>query len=291
MINFFKNVSQFFFSLLKIGLLSKLKSKHKRYKVNKDEVIILANGPSLNDDMANPDFVSKVKESDSACVNHFAKSEYFKILKPKYYILAAPEFWAKGVDDFYSNFRLDVFNDIAKNTAWKMLLFVPFEAKKNLFWKKIIGENEQITVVYFNHTALEGSRRVLNFFFNKKLGMPRLHNILGPSLMNMIWLGYKKIYLSGVDHSWIPLIHVTEDNVAMVGQPHFYDADAKPEPMRRFENQRKLFEILEKFQLTFKGYFYIKDYADSSGVEIINLTKGSFIDAFKRETIGNYTAE
>ena len=45
---------------------------------------------------------------------------------------------------------------------------------------------------------------------------------------------------------------------------------------------RKLFEILDKLYLTFKGYFEIKKYVSTKNTRIYNLTTNSFIDAFEK---------
>jgi hypothetical protein len=52
---------------------------------------------------------------------------------------------------------------------------------------------------------------------------------------------------------------------------------------KRYDEERKLHEILHKFYLTFKGYHEIKEYALKNNSVIYNLTEGSFIDAFERK--------
>jgi hypothetical protein len=73
-------------------------------------------------------------------------------------------------------------------------------------------------------------------------------------------------------------------NRVLIRQKHFYDENtAKPRPMSRAGvGERKLHEILIKFVHAFSGYHEINEYAKSRGVEILNATPGSFIDAFKR---------
>ena len=62
----------------------------------------------------------------------------------------------------------------------------------------------------------------------------------------------------------------------------------KPEDYFDRKEARKLHEILHKFYLSFKGYFDIKAYAKKKGVSIINLTKGSFIDAFEKKPLSSF---
>ena len=54
-------------------------------------------------------------------------------------------------------------------------------------------------------------------------GMPRPHNVLIPSIILSMRMGFKKIYLAGADHSWLKEIFVSEDNEVFLTQKHFYD--------------------------------------------------------------------
>jgi hypothetical protein len=177
------------------------------------------------------------------------------------------------------------------SVTWKIDFFIPFESKKIEFWQKILKENNNINVIFYNGATIEGVSGISFFIFNKKLGMPRSHNILGNALMMMIWKGYKEIGLLGVDHSWLNTIHVTENNDALLYQKHFYEnsKNVKADIMRKKGiGQRRLHEIIFKFYLSFRAYFDINDYAIKKGVKITNLTKDSYIDAFDRNELSNY---
>lgn len=285
MVKFFENVRFFFIGIIKILVFSKFKNTHKKIQRKFKDVIILGNGPSLKVELEKKEFCASLKKSDVVVVNYFNESNYFEEIQPLYYVLAAPEFWWASVPEWHLNNRTKLFNDLKNRVTWDMYLFIPFEARKNKYWLNIISSNQKITVIYYNNAAYDGSLAFQRFVFNSKLGQPRLHNIIGPSILNMIWAGYKKIYLTGVEHSWIPLLHVTKDNRALVGQPHFYDSGVQAEEMNGPNGSRKLHEILHKFYVTFKGYFEIRKFADAKGIEIVNLTENSFIDAFPKENV------
>ena len=52
------------------------------------------------------------------------------------------------------------------------------------------------------------------------------------------------------------------------------------------KGHRKMHEILEKWMLAFKGYFFIKEYAvNKKKSKIINITPNSYIDAFDRKNL------
>ncbi len=287
--NFYTNSIYFFEALIKIIVLSKWNVKNNAISSKKEEVVVLANGPSLSSCLDSADFIERIEECDTVCVNYFVNTEYFDKVKPNYYVIAAPEIWIEEM--YYENKAKGFvfYEDLVKKVDWELILLIPFSAKKYKFWQDILADNKMIKISYYNNASFNGSEKLINYVIAKKLGMPKLHNVLGPSILNMMWNGYKKIYLTGVDHSWLPLVSVTDDNVALVGQPHFYDKDAKPEIMKGgVKNQRKLHEILHKFYLSFKGYFNIKSYALKKDIQVINLTKGSFIDAFEKKPLSQF---
>lgn len=290
MLNFIRNINLFIQAWIKICFVSKwFGLGYKKAQRKSDDVIILANGPSLKTELNDPIFLDRISKMDVICVNYFTDSELFSEVKPKHYVLAAPEYWVDNTTDWHKESRDKMFRKMADEVDWEMCLMIPAPARKKKFWQNILAKNQHIKVVYYNIIPLEGATSLTNWYFKKKLGMPRLHNVLGPSIMSALWLGYKKIYLVGVDHSWIPLVSVTEDNVALVGQPHFYDKDAKPDKMLKGGGEtRKLHEILHKFYTTFKGYFVVLAFAKSMNAKIYNMTPGSFIDAFDRISIENF---
>lgn len=98
-------------------------------------------------------------------------------------------------------------------------------------------------------------------------------------------MGYEKIHLIGADHSWLKDLWVDENNLVMLRQKHFYDeTTAKANPMyKKGQDTRKLHEVLQKFVISFEAYFTLEKFATKKGQKIINLTPGSFIDAFERK--------
>jgi len=76
-------------------------------------------------------------------------------------------------------------------------------------------------------------------------------------------------------------------NEAMLRHVHFYATEGTS-PMKvedRIERPRRLHEIIQKFYLSFKGYWDIQRYAKSKGVNIYNASSVSMIDAFERKNL------
>lgn len=287
MIQFLSNTRLFFIGLIKIIFISKFRNFHKSIKSENSEVLILGNGPSLGSLVEDQQFLNRIKTVDTVAVNAFCDHACFELIRPRYYVVAAPDYWEDGVKEIYIQIRNSIFSNLQKKVNWEMYLFIPWPASKKNFWQDEIKQNKNIHIVFYNIIPFEGGNKFKHFCFDKHFGLPRLHNVIGPAIMNMIWLNYKQIYLVGVEHSWLPQISVDENNVALVGQPHFYDKDAKPEKMNGVGGvgYRKLHEIIYKFYLAFKGYFEVQDYAVKKGVHITNLTPDSFIDAFPRQKL------
>jgi hypothetical protein len=220
-------------------------------------------------------------------VNFFAESISFEKLKPQIYVVAAPEFWIGDVDEEYKDKRKKLFNRLAEIVRWDMLFFIPYAAKKEKIWQKILRANKHIKVVFYNNTPIEGFLSLNKFYYKKNLGMCRPHNVIIPSLFIGINLRYRNIYLIGVEHGWLPNIIVNEKNEVLIKQDHFYDKkEALHKPMKKLgKGERRLYEVLEKFYLTFKGYFEISKYALSKNIRIYNLTINSYIDAFEKTDI------
>lgn len=283
---FLENSAQSALSIAKVLILSKFRSPMP--SKTKDNCIILANGPSLKESLRqNPAAIDKSKY-DLFCVNYFANTDFYEKLQPNYCVLIAPEYWVDEFEDITTIIekRTQLFNNIEEKTHWEMTILIPWEAKKSKTWRTLFQDKPNIKVHYFNRTPVEGCQSVNHFLFKRHLGMPRPHNVLLPSIWLTINMLYQNIYLIGADHSWLPEISVTSNNEVLINQKHFYDnTTSVPKPMRKATGKRKLYEVLEKFMLAFKGYFILKGYAKTKGVKIWNSTPNSFIDAFERKDV------
>lgn len=284
--NLIKDFTKTLLSLVRIIFVARWFGLLK-HKTSNKSCLILGNGPSLPKSIEK--YKSKALNFDLFCVNNFAYTFQFEELKPKYYVLQAPQYFNENseLSKFYIDQRNMLFEAIEKKTNWKIYFIVPIRAKKSSSFQKLISNNKNLTPLYFNEVAIEGFSFFKTFFFSKKLGLPRPHNVLIPTIMNAINIGFKNVYIVGADHSWLGEISVNENNEALVHQKHFYDEQSsKPEKMQDYIHRpRKLHEILNKFYLTFSGYWEIKSYSEKKGVKIFNASETSMIDAFERVEI------
>jgi len=275
-------------TFLKILLRSNLFIKFPQSKV--EDCIILGNGPSLKNVLAND--LEYLKTHTILCVNKFPDTPAYEIVKPSYAIFISQEFWKKGTIKKHQDVRDNIVKALVNKTTWPVTLFMPIQAKKFTIFIDYIASNKNILINFFNSTPVEGSQKISHFYFRNNWGSPRPHNVLIPSILLMINSGMKSIHLLGADHSWLPLISVNDENVAMVNSVHFYDeGDTKPESMHKASRPRHLHEILEKFMLSFRAYFDLENYAKSRGTKIFNCTPNSFIDAFERKDLATLFTE
>ena len=280
--SFFEKLFQTLLTLPKILLWSR---KVSLPRAQKKELVILGNGPSLQDFLKNHrDFLAG---KQSLAVNHFADTAAFTDIKPDFYLINVPEFWTENVDEDVLKRRNRLLENLIQKTTWDMHLLLGMGAKKSKKWRELSEKNPHLKIHYFNTAPVEGFRWFRHFCYHRQCGMPRPHNVLIPSLMLAIHMGFDKIYITGADHNWLEEIFVADDNTVYLTQRHFYDAQtARPDVMKKTgKNKRKLHEILHKFMLAFRGYFDIDDYARSRKVKIINITPHSLIDAFKRKKL------
>ena len=284
--------------LLKIMLMSKKPQILAQPKT--EDLLILGNGPSLGQDKEK--LLKMAETRDVVGVNFFAATEEFLEFKPDYHVIVSHQFWGTDENQRWDQDRKQIFKTMVDIVDWELNLFVPIIARKSPEWVKHMSQNSNIKLNYFNTTPLDD----YPLFFRKKLkkfkACPRPHNVLVPSILMGINLGYKRVYIAGAEHSWIPELFVTQDNVVMCAQKHFYSDqfkemnstllmdNAKPFYFENSLKTKKLHEVLQKFLYAFKSYWFLKEYAEAEGVKIYNLTVGSYIDAFEKVEYEQVTA-
>ena len=240
-----------------------------------DSLIIMGNGPSLTQTIA--DYGDTLARIPLMAVNFAANTPEFQQLKPRYYTLADPHFFLKQTDPNVARLISNL-----NAVSWPIILFVPASAKKHM----TSLNNPKLTIEYFSTNGIEGFARFRRFMYRAGFGMPRPRNVLIPSLMIGIALGFRTIYITGADHGWTKTLSVNERNEVVSIQPHFYTEDNHEKQRIRTDYLKyPLHQILYSLYVAFKSYFLIEDYARCQNTEIFNATDGSFIDAFRRQSL------
>lgn len=239
-------------------------------------IIIMGNGPSFAKTMA--DHADILATHATLAVNFFANTPEYTKVKPGYYVLVDPAFFNLGHDRAI-DLLIERINTV---TDWDMTLYLPRMGRKAL----PPFTNQHVKVEEITITGVEGFGWFENWAFSHRLGTPRPRNVLIPSIMQAIALGFKNIYLTGADHTWAVTLSVNEQNQVVSIQPHFYKDDEEHlAKNREIFLGCKIHEVYNSYAVAFKAYHTIERYARQCGVNIYNSTPGSFIDAFGRKPI------
>ena len=261
-------------SLLKVALMSR--GVTPKGDAKGKSLVVMGNGPSLRKTI--DERGEWLRSHDLLAVNFFANTPDFFSLKPQAYVLADGHFFSGVASDP----NVAKLWDAISRVDWKMNLWVP--VKQKALAESLIKGSKNISVKTFNLTPLEGSKGLTHWMIDKGMGMPRPRNVMIPSIMTAIREGYGKIYLCGADHTWTQTLSVDDENFVVSVQPHFYkDNSEEHARVRQAYAGLHLHDVLGSMTVAFRSYWEIADYARSRGVEIINATPGSMIDAFPRE--------
>lgn len=258
-------------TMIKIPLMSRRPTPRSHEK--KDTIIIMGNGPSLRDAIEND--LDILKSFPRMAVNLSALAPEFRTLQPDYYILADIAFFLKEKTG-----KVPALWEALSSVDWPMTLFLPATARR---MDEVSRLPECVTVKYYNLTPAEGWEWLMRKIYDSGLAMPRPRNVLIPSIMCAMREGFRRIVLIGADHNWSKTLWVTDRNRVVSVQPHFYKDDDKE--LRRAEeifSNVHIHDVYENYAIAFRSYFNVKAYTDKRGVEILNATPGSFIDAFPR---------
>lgn len=243
-----------------------------------DTLIIMGNGPSLADTIARDSDI--LKANHTMAVNFAANAEEFYALRPEYYIMVDPVFFAADGNVNAERLR----TNLLKRVDWPMTLIIPARMKRAVDF----SSNPCITVRHINPVGVEGFRWLRDMAYSSGRGMPRPRNVLIAALMAGISLGYRKIFITGADHSWTRTLEVSENNEVISVQPHFYkDNEAEHARVASVYRNVRMHDIMLSFSIAFRSYFMIEDYARRHGITVYNATPGSFIDAFERRRLSD----
>jgi len=245
---------------------------------NYENVIVLGNGPSLNNDLEQ--IADKVGTHDFVCVNNFCSSPYYKIFRPSMYIFLDGYFFVEKAHPEWIEQRRKTFNIINKETIWDMKIFLPAGADENIL-KKFIKNTKieiiKINVFQTNHLNL----------YNTGYWGPGQCNVLIYAVYLSIWTKYKNIEIYGADLSFHKDIDVDQnDNSLIMIFKHFNKEDEIKKCMKNPERiiPFTMTEIMDTTMQTFQAHEILEKYAFSKNINIVNLSSYSLIDAYKRES-------
>lgn len=240
--------------------------------MSNDDVIIMGNGPSLNDiDL------QAISESgiELACVNFFpSRNAYFAALKPKYLILLDPDFFADF--DQLPKAELELYQ-ILQKVDWQMYVVIPQGAKIPINNPNLIVEKLCVSTLYSEHLT-----HYLDWLYKHNLLTIGFQNVVIGAGFYFISSGVKKLYYAGIDMSEFKQLFVDEQNRVYVDAIHNYGSERHYSTLF---NRGEFHKLLRLYQMMFEQFHYLSKYAERQGVEVINLSENSYVDVFTKSTL------
>lgn len=276
------------FLVFNIKLLFRKKYKIKTKNCYKGNIAVLANGPSLKEVIANLETAPEFKDCDFIVMNLFALEPKFRLIKPQHYCLSDPMFYQDyqpRLNDIKKMF--DIFQN---NVDWEMNLYLSFPSEKQykMFLRYSKLTNPMIRIVKANLIDYDGYERFRNFYYNSGYCMPRVGTVANLAIYIAILNGYKDIKLYGVDHDFFLSWAINDNNELCAKEVHFYqnENEVKLKPIIDTISGKgtiKIATYLWILSVWFKSHEDLSKFANYKNAEIINMTKGSMIDSYKRK--------
>ncbi len=256
----------------------------KKPKINRtsESAAVLANGPSAKDIIKNqPELLTSC---DLIAMNDAAVSEDFDWLKPRYYILLDPAYFGGAwlcdnelTENHYDEVLDKLFAKLY-GVKWEMTLFLPFNKKADVLIKKF-QNHDFVKIERYNVGRVQGFTNYCMWALKHGLGLPSSRNIVIPTILQMINAEYKNIYLYGAELSGLKYMDVDiKTGLLFKKDRHFYCEDSM-----RYYGKGTYLVHLESLAEMLRGINLLSVYAKKRGVNVVNRTKGSFIDAFEYE--------
>ncbi|MDR0801810.1 hypothetical protein [Fluviicola sp.] len=250
-------------------------------KSAKKNMIVLGNGPSLQQDILNNQEI--FEKTDLGVVNHFCHSEFFFQLKPENYFLLDPGFFNEQLSEPVEKTYRILKNDV----NWEITFYLPWNSRKSAFVQGL-RKNKNLKFRFVNYVTAKGGFRAVNhWLYDRNLAMPQCQNVVIYMLFLAMRIGVKRIFLFGAENNWHTNVKVNKENYLVLTDLHLYQE--KKEYTERIlgdpsdpAKKTTMTDLLESSLKVFKGYEVLSQYAQTKQVQIYNCSKNSLLDRFER---------
>ncbi len=210
---------------------------------------ILGTGPSLND--LSVDQVKKLKSEIVFGVNSLYKSNVMSEVTPKYYAL---------VDNLYWESSSSVFGEIVDRYKSEPPIFLTDPRAKKVV-DSLFLKQQTIYIQAKKYPVHKMTSDITGNIFGAM-------NVISYSILVAMYMGFGEIYLLGCDYNAF----------CDLGKGHCYDDEEEMSSV-----SYNLAFYLKYYHLTTEFHYLIAKLAAENGVKVINLTKGSLLDAYPRK--------
>jgi hypothetical protein len=201
--------------------------------------------------------------------NHFHAHKDIKTINPDYHVVV-PMFQPAKYDNDWVKWLQGMEETLPEDTIY----FMGSNTKKIVDAHSHIGNrayyiDHGLDPVLMKKAAVDITKRIMS-----------VQTVITQCITIALYMGFDKIYLLGFDLDQIIHLAQNRDNVRFYGNSPVTDNDAE----KGFEE--KLGSSGEDYYnqwVIWKQLNLLKTYAESKGIEIINLTNGGLLNVFKRQ--------
>lgn len=283
-----------FFFTFKLWIYHKIhpisKSPLPQILHNSSRLVILGNGPSLNDSIVK--YKKEIMECDRMVVNFFASTDLYETLRPNLYVLADPAFFNND-NDAQSSVSKFVQN-LVKKTSWEIKLILPHSAKGAPLLDTI-EKNHYISIIYYNNINQYIGNKTKFWAWDKNLLSPPAQNVLNVCVYLSLFWGYPETYLIGADSSFLEEIRIDQEtNEIYCVDSHFYQRENvySTKDQQKYDTNkglrrpdRTVATLVSRYCKMFANYEDLRAYADYKGLKVYNASEYSWIDCFERKKL------
>lgn len=247
-----------------------------------DEIILLANGPSLGDELPRLLARGEHLHRDVLCVNYFAEDERFELVRPKYYVLSDPVFFRRRGDRERVK---NLYETLDRKVSWPMTLYVQYYNPDGFDYRAAVP-NPFVRIVRFHSQVYKGFPKMESACLRRGWAAANYGSVIQNGELIAMNLGYKTLHLYGVDHTFFDGLCVDGRNRLCARRTYYYDPEPRTEPLLLTSAEPPApytvhSYLAEKAEL-FRGHEVLSRYAAGLGVRIVNHTKDSLIDCYER---------
>lgn len=239
-----------------------------------ERCFIVGNGPSLKRlDL------TKIHNEIVFTVNDImSNKDIYTTLNSDYHILIDPNYLLLDPNLQADRASIEKLKDINYEDK-KPVCFVRHDAQ-SAFMKYEISSLLNLQYIYQHRYITDNYSTKISTSKN----MPASQNVIQAAIFTAIDMGFKDIYLIGVDMTSVFLTYEADDE----GQPiimenshaHDYSEESKLDILTRFKYDNEF--MLYNYANTFTIFKHIRKYTEKRGVNVFNATKGGGLDVFER---------
>ncbi|MCK9351781.1 MAG: hypothetical protein M0P76_03250 [Candidatus Pacebacteria bacterium] len=234
-----------------------LKDTHKG-----ERCFILGTGPSIK----NQD-ITLLKNEQTFAVAGFYLHHDYDIIHPKFFCII--DVACFGEDKESKKFIENIAKKVHEDTS----VILPFSFKNAIEKRGLFAKNKKI---YLSQNSRSTFRENGHFNIDIDKQIPVLVNVVFSAMITANYMGFKTMYLLGVEHDWLAKRSCTPEANYFQDQ-HFYEEDEFPKIplLTTFVPYEK---ICISATLAYKTHRLLKQ--KMPDVQIFNLTPGSYLDVF-----------